>query len=151
MMNPSLFDDGCERQIRDLHREIDTLREENRWLQHENQRLLSDPRMNTVGKYTVGRTGSRESKAAAYAEIPRTGTKRSHVLDLIAARFPGGRSDEQIQNLTGWDIRCVNARRKELEEGGWVMKADYKIRALSGMEVCVWTLSPTGADRLGLR
>lgn len=131
----------------ELREEVRRLREENGRLRDENDRLLDDPGANRSGKYTVGRSGSVESQAAALREWPKTGTKRAEVLRLLIA-YPDGLADYQTQELTRWDIRCVNARRKELEQGGWVVKSPTTRLAPSGNHVAVWTLSLTGFDRV---
>jgi hypothetical protein len=144
MMNaPTLFGEDAE-----LRAENERLRAEVAYLRAENQRLLSDPGLAKAGKYTRDRSGSRESQRAALRVLPKTGTKRSRVLELLAEAYPGGLTDEEVQLRTEWDIRCCNARRKELEEGGWVVKADEQRRARSGHQVAVWRLSTTGAERL---
>ena len=114
-------------------------------LEAENLRLLDDPGANRVGKFP---RQSQESRLAALRVMPQTGTKRAAVLDLLSRLYPRGLSDEQIQRRIGGDIRSINARRKELEEGGWVIKADWKWHAPSGNDVCVWILSPTAAEAL---
>lgn len=129
-----------EAELRELRAEVDRLRE-------ENARLLDNPGANRVGKFSKQ---SEEARLAALRTKPTTGTKRAHVLELLTAAYPRGLSDEQIQNFTHYDIRSCNARRKELEEGGWVVKAPWRWHAPSGNEVSVWMLSATAAEELGV-
>jgi len=123
------------------------IRAENKRLREENKRLLSNPGHNTAGKATTGRSGSRESKLAALRFLPKSGTKRRLVMDVIASEYPYGLSDEQIHRRVGGDIRSINARRKELEEGGWVVKGDSIVSKKTGHTVATWKLSETGLER----
>ncbi len=132
----------------DLHEEVRRLRARVAELEAENLRLLHDPGHDTVGKFTTGRTASEESRIAALRELPKTGTKRAALLELLTRAYPRGLSDEQANHTMHWDIRSLNARRKELEEGGWVVKAPWTWRAPSGNEVSVWMLSETAAGML---
>lgn len=127
--------------IADLTRRIDALKA-------ENARLLNNPGGNRTGKYTKQ---SEESRLAALRMVPESGTRRRLVLDVLIRSYPTPLADEQIHNAVGGDIRSVNARRKELEEGGWVVKSDVKWHAPSGNDVSTWTLSSTAVDYWGSR
>jgi hypothetical protein len=151
-----LFFDGFEEDPRTvaMRGEVARLTELNERLRIENQRLLGDPGHDAPGKATSGRSGSRESQRAAWREYPKTGTKREFVLLTLLREYPVSLADEQIRDrlaLRGQylDIRSVNARRKELEEGGWVVKAPGKWFAPSHNHVSTWTLSATALEFLG--
>src|SRR4030067_2201212 len=115
-------------------------------LRKENARLLSDPGRNIPGRST---RQSKESKLAALRAMPKTGSQREVILSLLHDVFPGGMSDEEVHGKTRYDIRICSTRRKDIEEGGWGVKAPCDTRARSGNEGAVWVLSSTAIQTLG--
>ena len=86
----------------------------------------------------VGKRSPETSQNAAERVLPRTGTKRKVVFDLIEARGTLGLCDHEIERLTGWRIPSVTAVRNGLMNDGWIMDSGERRKTPQGNGAIVW-------------
>ena len=102
--------------------------------------MRDDPTLDFEGKaMKEGQSGT--SKIAARRIMPRTGTQRARVLDLLS-RHPQGLTDEQMQDALGMNPSTQRPRRVELVEQGWVEDSGERRRTRSGHKAVVWRFVP---------
>ena len=107
--------------------------------------LLADPGRNTIGKFSADPPAT--SRLAAVEAYPHTGTARRRVLDAIGFAGDGGLTDEQIQTRLGMNPSTQRPRRIELQEGGWITKAERTRWTRSHRAAVVWVLTEKGRDQ----
>lgn len=86
------------------------------------------------------REGADTSRAAQLAVMPRAGTQRRRILELIA-RLGHGLTDEEIVARTGLVPNTVRPRRVELVEGGWLRDSRERRLTRAGHPAIVWVLT----------
>lgn len=119
--------------------------------EHNEPVSLSDP----DAPHTQLRHGARETEiAAALAALPNSGTARRRVLDIIAGSE--GLTDYEIRGLDverhgtpNHQLESLRTRRKELEDGGWVIDSGLRRPTPSNNEANVWVLSDRARSELG--
>jgi hypothetical protein len=91
-------------------------------------------------------TFARDTTAkAAVNVLPRTGTQRRRVFDLLAGpRRERGLTDEEIQYVLGLSPNTERPRRKELCDAGLVVDSGRRTKNAGGQECVVWVLSESG-------
>jgi hypothetical protein len=77
------------------------------------------PDLNQLGRFA---RQSVESRKAALANFPRSGTQRYAILAMFARRGSAGLTRDEVValNTKGWPPNVVTPRIKELVEGGWL-------------------------------
>lgn len=80
-----------------------------------------------------------QSEAAA-RELPRSGTARRWVFDLLSNAGMKGATDEEMQFLLKMNPNTQRPRRKELVEMGWVFDTGARRKTASGSRAIVWGL-----------
>lgn len=112
---------------------------------------LSNPDENTVGAHHGRRSGAPDTeREAAYAVMPRTGTKRRAALDAYAERWfaaEDGLSDYELRHELGAHNGGPQARRHELMKGNWLEDSGRRRQTGHGGSATVWVLSPSGRRR----
>ena len=107
---------------------------------------LSDPDVNTPGRFHQLAPGPETERKAAFTVMPRTGTQRRMVLDAIAAAADRGMTDFEVSVALGnvthrW---VLATRRGELEAGGWVENSGRVRKTDTGSDAVVWVLTEAG-------
>lgn len=103
-----------------------------------------DPAFNARGKVRTDHPDT--SVKAAWAALPRTGTRRMEVLRLIvhATRIGlNGLTDVEIQDTLAMVPNTERPRRVELVDGGWLCDSGAR-REHNGRDHIVWTLTSKG-------
>ena len=85
-----------------------------------NGRVPVDPSANEMGKFA---RRSPESRKAALANFPRSGTQRMAILERIAAAGQRGMTREEVGRALRMSGDTVRPRMLELVEGGWLTAA----------------------------
>ena len=85
------------------------------------------------------------SVRAAAAALPRTGTIRAEIVDLIG-RSPAGLTDDDLERITGRSHQSVSAARNSLVRDGWLTPASGPLGPVVrptrfGNDATVWVLS----------
>lgn len=80
---------------------------------------------------------------AAIAVLPRSGSQRRRVFDLLV-RHEAGMTDEEIQHYLLLGANSQRPRRKELCDAGLVTDSGRRVRNAGGQECIVWILSDSG-------
>lgn len=100
------------------------------------------PTQNTVGQH---HSGARATEVeAAEMVMPRTGTQRLAVLDLIATTGDLGISDADIARRTGIYLYSAAPRRVELLRMGWIEDAGTVSATGRGGNGTRWRLTEIG-------
>lgn len=83
---------------------------------------------------------------AAVTVLPRSGSQRRRVFDLLAEcdNAFGGLTDEDMQAQLRLSPNSERPRRKELCDLGLVVDSGRRVRNRGGQECIVWSLSQTG-------
>jgi hypothetical protein len=78
-----------------------------------------DPGADQLGRFA---RRSAESRKAALANFPRSGTQRYAILVMVTRRGGAGLTRDEVValNTKGWPPNVVTPRIKELVEGGWL-------------------------------
>ena len=85
------------------------------------------------------------SHVAAARALPRTGTQRRVIYDLIAGRGLTGATDDEVADLTGIPPNSVRPRRVELWQQGLIARSGVTRENGHGNPCDVWvdaTLAP---------
>jgi hypothetical protein len=85
----------------------------------------------------VGRRSPKTSQIAAERVLPRTGTKRKVVYDLIQGAV-AGLCDHEIETLTGWLHQSASSIRNGLMNDGWIMDSGLRRKTPQGNDAIVW-------------
>lgn len=99
-----------------------------------------------IGLFGVGgeeedlpHSGSRTSRAAAKDAKRRAPSQRDRILKCIRDAGEYGRTDDEIELLTGLSGNTVRPRRGELRDRGKIWKDPEKTRPTrSGSQAAVW-------------
>jgi hypothetical protein len=89
----------------------------------------------------IGRRSQETSVKAAQAVLPRTGTKRWTVFEMIKGNGSFGLCDHEIEELTGWRIPTVTATRNSLLRDYWIYDSGVRRKTPRGNEAIVWIAS----------
>lgn len=84
------------------------------------------------------------SRKAAIALYPSSGTKRRQVLDAIARSGERGMIDDEIEALLGMRHTTCSARRKELQNDGWIEHSGRYRKTSASKDAAVWVLTGQG-------
>lgn len=76
------------------------------------------------------------SRAAALRALPRSGTQRARVLNLL--RNAGPMTDEEMQKALALSPNAQRPRRVELVSGGWVRDSGLRRPTVMGGPSIVW-------------
>ena len=106
---------------------------------------LPDPGRDVKGK--EHRAAPKTERAAARKAMPRTGTQRRLILDVIGAAGDDGMIDEDIAKADGVADTAHRTRRNELVTDGWVVDSGRTRVTESGTDSIVWVLSDEGRER----
>jgi hypothetical protein len=83
--------------------------------------------------------GSATSEAAAQSQNKRLGPKQARILELIA-ESPDGRTDDELERMTGWIGSTVRPRRRELFLAGKVRDSGRQRKTSTGRSATVWVV-----------
>jgi hypothetical protein len=86
----------------------------------------------------IGKRSPKTSQIAAERLLPRTGTKRKTVFDLIKAAGDVGLCDHEIEDLTGWLHQSASSIRNGLMNDGWIMDSGKRRKTPQGNGAIVW-------------
>jgi hypothetical protein len=86
----------------------------------------------------IGRRSPNTSQIAAQRLLPRTGTKRKMVFDLIRAAGDVGLCDHEIEDLTGWLHQSASSIRNGLMNDGWIRDSGKRRKTPQGNGAIVW-------------
>jgi hypothetical protein len=107
------------------------------------QAFVEGPRVTPDRPYTrTGRNHPTTSHQAGERAVPKSGTKRRQILDLIRMEGHKGRTDDEIEDIMGWPHQTVSARRGELVIEGWIVSAGITRLTRSGFQATVWKYLP---------
>lgn len=108
---------------------------------------LPDPAEMLRGKI---REGAHDTEVdAALAVMPKTGTQRRAVLDLIASSHTGLAHFEMEERLEGAaSPSSVRTRCSELVDGGWVQDSGARRQTPAGLDSIVWVLTPEAVEEI---
>ena len=110
---------------------------------------LSDPDADTPGPVRASALAT--ERAAALAVMPKTGTIRREVLELISATEDGLTHPELEEKLAGRAApSSVRTRCSELVAGGWAADSGRTRPTAAGLDATVWILTMKGRAELGL-
>lgn len=86
----------------------------------------------------LGRRSQKTSQRAAERVLPRTGTKRKRVFDLIMDSGQRGLCDHEIEALTGWLHQSASSIRNGLMNDGWIKDSGQKRNTPQGNGAIAW-------------
>jgi hypothetical protein len=86
----------------------------------------------------IGRRSPKTSQIAAERLLPRTGTKRKTVFELIQAAGSVGLCDHEIEDLTGWLHQSASSIRNGLMNDGWIKDSGKRRKTPQGNGAIVW-------------
>jgi hypothetical protein len=86
----------------------------------------------------VGRRSPKTSQIAAERVLPRTGTKRRALYNLIYASGVEGKADHEIEAITGWLHQSASSIRNGLMNDGWIWDSKIRRKTPQGNDAIVW-------------
>lgn len=86
----------------------------------------------------LGRRSPKTSQIAAKRLLPRTGTKRKTVYDLIKSAGSYGLCDHEIEAQTGWLHQSASSIRNGLMNDGWIKDSGLRRKTPQGNGAIVW-------------
>jgi hypothetical protein len=86
----------------------------------------------------VGRRNPETSHKAAQGVLPRTGTKRRALYNLIDSRGVVGMTDHEIEQVTGWHTNTSRSTRNGLMNDGWIWDSGVRRKTPQGHNAIVW-------------
>lgn len=98
----------------------------------------------TVDEDHVGKVGSQHpvtSRAAAKKILPRSGTQRRLVYDVIAGTNDYGATDDELELMTSLRPNSLHPRRGELADAGFIVRSGRKRKTRAGNDADVWVLA----------
>lgn len=110
--------------------------------EYENRLLLRNPKpLRPVDNNVVllSSRAQRTSRLAAQNILPRTGTLRRQVHDMVLASGTVGMIDEQLENAIGGKHQSVSACRRSLVLDGYLQDSGRTRKNRVGNECIVWT------------
>lgn len=88
----------------------------------------------------VGAGHPKTAKDAAWANLPRSGSKRRSLYDWIMKRH--GCTDDELEEITGWSHQSVSAGRNTLMEDGLIIDSGKTRPTRYGNDAIVWEVVP---------
>lgn len=79
---------------------------------------------------------------------PKTGTQRAKVLKLLYITWPGGLTDEKIQDRLEIHGSSERPRRGELVRDGWVIDTGHRRDTRGGDPAIIWQYVPMPGEKL---
>jgi hypothetical protein len=100
----------------------------------ERNRLAAEPkvRLSTNARDT--------SRSAAEKALPRSGTRRKEIFDLIAER-EFGLTDDEIEVLTGYTHQSASSVRNSLMRDGLIVDSEMRRKNRRGNSSIVWKVN----------
>lgn len=86
----------------------------------------------------IGKNSPETSRAAAKKALPRTGTKKEKIYNLIMEQGMFGLCDHEIEKATGWKHQSASAMRNSLMRDGWVIDSGSRRNTDEGNPAIVW-------------
>ena len=102
----------------------------------------------TKGGTTTGGSHPDTSHEAAVRVWPKTGTQRAKILQLLYNLWPGGLTDEEIQDRTGMGGSSERPRRIELTGMGWVINTLHTRETHGGDQAIIWQYKPAEGEKV---
>jgi hypothetical protein len=87
----------------------------------------------------LGRRSPETSQKAAQRVLPRTGTKRALVYQMIVEASSFGMCDHEIEQATGWLHQSASSIRNSLMNDGWIVDSGKRRKTPQGNGAIVWT------------
>lgn len=84
------------------------------------------------------------SKAAAAKHLPKSGSKRRRIFDMIRAAGAHGATDDEIERALELPHQSASAGRNTLAADGWITKSGRTRPTRYGNAAAVWVVSNTG-------
>jgi hypothetical protein len=81
------------------------------------------------------------SRAAAKSMTVTSNSMRGQVLSIIDRYLVTGRTDDELEEYTGWRHQTVSARRRELVLLGKVKDSGKRRKTRSGRSATVWVVA----------
>lgn len=88
----------------------------------------------------IGRRSPKTSQIAAQRVLPRTGTKRKRVFELIEQAGERGLCDHEIEQITGWLHQSASSIRNSLMNDGWIKDSGRRRKTPQNNEAIVWVV-----------
>lgn len=107
-------------------------------MRQSRQTALFEPRVDENRPGLVHRDAPDTERAAAAAVLPRSGTQRARVYELLRAASERGMTDWELVDSLGMLRSSVCARRNELIREGWVIDSGRRRRERTGSHAIVW-------------
>ena len=98
---------------------------------------LDSPAVDDV-RAQVGRFHPDTAQHAAARALPRSGSDRRRVYDLILERGAEGATDDELEVALDLPHQTASARRNGLRDDGWVTDSGRKRPTRSGADAIVW-------------
>ncbi len=89
----------------------------------------------------IGRRSPETSLNAAERLLPRTGTKRKTVYDLILSAGSYVLCDHEIEAQTGWLHQSASSIRNGLMNDGWIKDSGLRRNTPQGNKAIVWVVA----------
>lgn len=89
----------------------------------------------------IGRRSPKTSQIAAERVLPRTGTKRKHVYDLIKQAGERGLCDHEIEQITGWLHQSASSIRNGLMNDGWIKDSGLRRNTPQSNKAIAWVVA----------
>ena len=89
----------------------------------------------------IGRRSPKTSQIAAERVLPRTGTKRKVVFDLIQGAGARGLCDHEIEALTGWLHQSASSIRNGLMNDGWIKDSSLRRKTPQQNNAIAWVVA----------
>lgn len=86
----------------------------------------------------IGKNSPETSRIAALKALPRTGTKKEKIYNLIKEQGMFGLCDHEIEKATGWKHQSASAMRNSLMRDGWVIDSGARRNTDEGNPAIVW-------------
>jgi hypothetical protein len=97
---------------------------------------------------TTGTDHPITSHLAAFRVMPRSGTQRRRLLNLLVEAYPGGLTDEDFAERTGLSLNTIRPRRGELVRGGWAYATRERRKTQHDNDAIVWAITARGREEL---
>lgn len=111
-------------------------------LKQRDLRLVEAPRRPIEANVVqISRRSPKTSQNAAERVLPRTGTKRKRVFDLISGSGSHGMCDHEIEQLTGWLHQSASSIRNGLMNDGWIKDSGLRRNTPQGNKAIVWVVA----------
>jgi hypothetical protein len=94
-------------------------------------------------KPPVGHRHPKTSIDAANSLLPRYGTRRREVFDLIHKSADRGMTDDELEDVSGRSHQTVSATRNTLMNDGLIADSGQRRPTRYGNEAIVWVVQPS--------